>query len=30
MWERCVHVAPDPETRESIKAHLLKLALKRQ
>ena len=25
MWERCVHVAPDAETRESIKAHLLKL-----
>jgi DNA-binding response OmpR family regulator len=26
MWERCVHVAPDPETRGSIKAHLVKLA----
>ncbi len=25
MWERCVHVAPDAETRDSIKAHLLKL-----
>jgi DNA-binding response OmpR family regulator len=25
MWERCVHLSPDPETRESIKAHLLKL-----
>jgi tetratricopeptide (TPR) repeat protein len=25
MWERCAHVAPDPETRESIKTHLLKL-----
>jgi DNA-binding response OmpR family regulator len=25
MWERCVHVAPDAETRESIKAHLVKL-----
>ncbi|AKV03450.1 Phosphate regulon transcriptional regulatory protein PhoB (SphR) [Labilithrix luteola] len=25
MWERCLHVAPDPETRESIKAHLFKL-----
>lgn len=25
MWERCVHVAPDVETRESIKAHLVKL-----
>ena len=25
MWERCVHVAPDPATRESIKAHLVKL-----
>lgn len=25
MWERCVHVAPDPETRDSIKAHLVKL-----
>jgi DNA-binding response OmpR family regulator len=25
MWERCVHVAPDAETRASIKAHLLKL-----
>ncbi len=26
MWERCVHVTPDAETRESIQAHLLKLA----
>ena len=26
MWERCVRVTPDAETRESIKAHLLKLA----
>jgi DNA-binding response OmpR family regulator len=25
MWERCAHVAPDVETRESIKSHLLKL-----
>jgi DNA-binding response OmpR family regulator len=25
MWERCVHVAPDAETRDSIKGHLLKL-----
>lgn len=25
MWERCVHSAPDAETRESIKAHLMKL-----
>jgi DNA-binding response OmpR family regulator len=25
MWERCVHVSPDAETRESIKAHLVKL-----
>jgi len=25
MWERSVQVAPDAETRESIKAHLLKL-----
>jgi DNA-binding response OmpR family regulator len=25
MWERCVHSAPDVETRESIKAHLIKL-----
>jgi DNA-binding response OmpR family regulator len=25
MWERCVHAAPDPETRESIKAHLIRL-----
>ncbi len=25
MWERCVHVAPDPETVESIRAHLVKL-----
>jgi DNA-binding response OmpR family regulator len=26
MWERCVRVTPDAETRESIQAHLLKLA----
>lgn len=25
MWERCVHFAPDAETRDSIKTHLLKL-----
>jgi DNA-binding response OmpR family regulator len=25
MWERCIHVAPDAETRDSIKSHLLKL-----
>ncbi|HSO34083.1 MAG TPA: response regulator [Labilithrix sp.] len=25
MWERCIHLSPDAETRESIKAHLLKL-----
>jgi DNA-binding response OmpR family regulator len=25
MWERCIHVAPDAETGESIKAHLQKL-----
>lgn len=25
VWERCVQQAPDPETRESIKQHLLKL-----
>lgn len=25
MWERCVQVAPDDETRESIKAHVLRL-----
>lgn len=25
MWERCVHTAPDAETRESIKAHLMRL-----
>ncbi|MBS2016624.1 MAG: response regulator [Deltaproteobacteria bacterium] len=25
MWERSVHVAPDAETRASIKAHLVKL-----
>ncbi|MBX3187905.1 MAG: response regulator [Labilithrix sp.] len=25
MWERCIHVAPDAETRESIRSHLLKL-----
>ncbi len=25
MWERCVHTSPDPETRESIKAHMMRL-----
>ncbi len=25
MWERCVQVSPEPETREQIKQHLLKL-----
>jgi DNA-binding response OmpR family regulator len=25
MWERCVHTAPDAETRTSIKEHLMKL-----
>jgi DNA-binding response OmpR family regulator len=25
MWERCVHTSPDNETRESIKAHMMKL-----
>jgi DNA-binding response OmpR family regulator len=25
MWERCVQVSPDADTREQIKAHLLKL-----
>lgn len=25
MWERCVHIAPDVETRESIKTHLMRL-----
>lgn len=25
MWERCVHAAPDAETRASIKEHLIKL-----
>ena len=25
MWERCVGSAPDDETRESIKTHLLRL-----
>ena len=25
MWERCVQGAPDDETRNSIKEHLLKL-----
>jgi DNA-binding response OmpR family regulator len=25
MWERCVHSAPDAETRDSIKAHLIRL-----
>lgn len=25
MWERCVHSSPDDETRESIKAHLMRL-----
>lgn len=25
MWERCVHASPDSETRESIKAHMMRL-----
>ena len=25
MWERCIPTSPEPETRESIKAHLLRL-----
>ncbi|MBX3216748.1 MAG: response regulator [Labilithrix sp.] len=25
MWERCVHTSPDNETRESIKAHMMRL-----
>jgi DNA-binding response OmpR family regulator len=25
MWERCVHTSPDSETRESIKAHIMRL-----
>ncbi len=25
MWERCVHTSPDSETRESIKAHMMRL-----
>jgi DNA-binding response OmpR family regulator len=25
MWERCVHTSPDAETRESIKAHMMRL-----
>lgn len=25
MWERCVHSSPDNETRESIKAHMMRL-----
>ena len=25
MWERCVHTAPDVDTREQIKAHMMKL-----
>lgn len=25
MWERCVHASPDAETRESIKAHIMRL-----
>ena len=25
MWERCVHNAPDPETRTQIKEHLVRL-----
>jgi DNA-binding response OmpR family regulator len=25
MWERCVHAAPDPETRTQIKDHLMRL-----
>jgi DNA-binding response OmpR family regulator len=25
MWERCIHTSPDNETRESIKAHMMRL-----
>ncbi|HVH46870.1 MAG TPA: response regulator [Labilithrix sp.] len=25
MWERCIHASPDGETRESIKAHMMRL-----
>jgi DNA-binding response OmpR family regulator len=25
MWERCVHTSPDSQTRESIKAHMMRL-----
>ena len=25
MWERCIHTAPDPETRAQIKDHLVGL-----
>lgn len=25
MWERCIHAAPDNETRESVKAHMMRL-----
>jgi DNA-binding response OmpR family regulator len=25
MWERCIHAAPDNETRESIKTHMMRL-----
>lgn len=25
MWERCIHCSPDTETRESIKAHMMRL-----
>jgi len=25
MWERCLHASPDNETRESIKAHMMRL-----
>ena len=25
MWERCIHTSPDAETRESIKAHMMRL-----
>lgn len=25
MWERCVHTSPDSETRENIKAHMMRL-----
>lgn len=25
MWERCIHTSPDSDTRESIKAHMMRL-----